>query len=362
MNDVETLVREHLNREARAARFDAGRWEDRVTEGRRRPRLPGARALGIAAAAVLLLAGVTVPLVLVSGLHADRTTLPGASSSPSAERHLDVVDHDDGLAITIPAGWTFRQDPTEPIEPKNVFAVGSWAFPRGGECAPTAAQDDQPGDGALFWLIEYHGDQPVTDFPQRPERFELDPETLGVYECSTVPSYMVRFRDGGRYFQVHVAFGSEASESLEPEVLRALESLDVLTPDDCPTRTSYQPEILPTSGPPRTSVEVSGAIATGGNEGGGWGSPTTRIEAWWNLKPSEFGSVLVGNPMPAGPGPVESLGDWFADGGCGYAISFQVPAHEDVSPGTYPVVLLFSGPDVGGPSHTAQAAWFEVTG
>jgi hypothetical protein len=508
MKDVETLVLAHLNREAQAVRFDAARWEDRVSEGRRRPRLPGIRAMGIAAAAVLLVAGVAVPLVLVSGLRGPPAVDPGgrsiagyglrmdlpegwdgrvrgpagvsfgphlhAANFPLPETDDDVAsrarsemtdeqvtivvidvttalardvrgpqdhyeqaelpvriraddftdrveavdpDHafarrsfsvanrsfqvwmefgtdpapdplvaeanavlstlavesvgeasgyrrhadiDDGLAITIPDAWTFHQDPTRPIEPKNVFAVGSWAFPRGGGCAPTAAQDELPRDGVLFWLIEYHGDQPVADFPERPERFELDRQTLGVYECSTVPSYMIRFRAAGRFFQVHVAFGPDASESLEPEVLQALESLEVLTPD-CPTRTSYEPEVIPAAGPPGTSVEVTGAIATGGNEGGGWGSPATRVEAWWNLKPAQFGSVLTGNPEAAGPGPVESLGTWVADGGCSYDISFEVPTHETVTSGSYPVVLLISGPDVGGPSYSAQSVMFEVT-
>jgi hypothetical protein len=359
MKDVDTLVREHLHREADAVRLDPRRWDDRIPDTKRGPRRLDLRRLGIAAASVVLAAGVAVPLVLVSGLREDRTAVPGGSTPSSPERHVDL---DDGLAITVPDSWTFREDPAGPIEPKNVFAVGSWAFPRGGDCAPTGAQDDLPPDGALFWLTEYYGDQPPADFPARPETFELDRGTLGVYECSTVPSYMIRFREGRRFFQLHVAFGPEASESLELEVLRALQSFEVLTPNDCPSRTSYEPELTPAAGPPGTSVEVSGPIATGGSEGGGWGSPTTRVEAWWNLKPAGFASALTADPIAAGPGPVESMGSWFADGGCTYTISVRVPDHEQVSPGTYPVVLLFSGPDVGGTSYTAQSVSFEVTG
>jgi hypothetical protein len=509
MKDVETLVREHLSRDADAVRFETARWTDEVTVRRRRPRgIPSLRTLGTVAAALVLLAGVVVPLALVSGLGGDGRVVPGARSlegyglriqlpegwdgrvrgpagtsfgphlhaanfelpeqdddvastarggmtdeqvtivvidvttalardvrgpqepyepadlpvqirpddftdrveavdpgHASARRQFSVadrsvelrvefgtvppperlvaeandvltslsieplgetsgydrhVDIDDGLAITFPAAWTFREDPTEPIEPKNVFGMGSWAFPTGGSCAPIAAQEDLPGDGTLLWLIEYHGDQPRTDFPPRPERFELDRQSLGVYECSTVPSYLIRFREASRFFQVHVAFGPDASESLKPEIHRALESLEVLTPN-CPPQASYEPEVAPAAGPPGTMVEVTGAIATGGSEGGGWGSPTTRVQAWWNLKPAGIGSPLTGDPVAAGPGPVEPVGSWFADGGCRYDISFRVPT-EEVAPGAYPVVLLFSGPDVGGPSYTAQSVVFEVTG
>jgi hypothetical protein len=385
MNDLDTLVREHLRGDAEGVRFDPRRWEERVASRRPRPRMPDLRTLGTAVAALILLAGVAVPLALVSGLGEDRTLAPGGARQiagyglrvdlpegwdgrirgpagvsfgphlhaanfelpepdddvasaarggmnegqvtivvidvttalardvrgpqdryepielpvsiraedftdrveavdpdhASARRQFSVegrslevrvefgtdpapdplvaeantvlstlsvepvggtsgyqrhADIDDGLAITIPDAWTFHQDPTRPIEPKNVFGVGSWAFPGGGECAPTAAQDDLPRDGVLFWLMEYAGDQPASDFPPRPQRFELDRQTLGVYECSSVPSYMIRFQEDGRSFQVHVAFGAESSESLEPEVLRALDGLEVTAPvpEDCP--------------------------------------------------------------------------------------------------------------------------------
>jgi hypothetical protein len=238
MKDVDTLVRDHLHREAERARLPVRRWEERIAWRRRGARMPDVRTLGTAVAAVILAAGLAVPLIVVSALRDDRSGRPGQSlpSTPAHERHVDI---DDGLAITIPHAWTFHQDPTEPIEPKNVFGVGSWAFPGGGDCAPTAAQDHLPKDGVLFWLIEFTGDQPASDFPPRPERFELDRQTLGVYECSTVPSYVIRFREAVRFFQVHVAFGPDASDSLEPEVLGALDSLEVTAPipEGCPADT-----------------------------------------------------------------------------------------------------------------------------
>jgi hypothetical protein len=147
-------------------------------------------------------------------------------------RHADL---DDGLSIRIPAGWTFHQDPSGPAEPRTVFAVGSWPFSTGGECAPTAAQAKLPPDGVFLWLIEY-SDPQGNEFPERPEHFELDAATLAHYECSVVPSYLLRFGEVGRSFQVHVAFGPEASDPIEQEVLRALDSLEVTAPvpDECP--------------------------------------------------------------------------------------------------------------------------------
>jgi hypothetical protein len=146
---------------------------------------------------------------------------------PPPPGYVTHTDADDGLRVTIPEAWTFHQDPSGPDDPRTVFAVGSWTFTTGGECAPVAAQEELPPDGTLFWLIEYTNVADPSEFPVRPEHFELDESTRGAYECSTVPSYLVRFQENDRYFQVHVAFGPEASESLRPEVLRALESIEV---------------------------------------------------------------------------------------------------------------------------------------
>jgi hypothetical protein len=137
------------------------------------------------------------------------------------------ADIDDGLSIRIPEPWTFHQDPSGPDDPRTIFAVGSWTFTTGGDCAPVAAQEELPADGVLFWLIEYTNVADPSEFPVRPEHFELDESTYAQYECSLVPSYLIRFQDQDRYFQVHVALGPEASESLAPEVLRALESIEV---------------------------------------------------------------------------------------------------------------------------------------
>lgn len=246
MKNLDELIRGALSDEAERARFDRSRWEQSVT---RRPvrrrfhlpiRIPTSRALAGLAVAAVLTAAIAGPFFLLSRLGTGRGPGPvGERVSPTPSGYVRHSDLDDGLSIRIPAAWTFHQDPSGPAEPRTVFAVGSWPFPTGGECAPTAAQAEVPPDGAFFWLIEYRDPQ-GNDFPERGERFVLDEATLANYECSVVPSYLIRFQDADRFFQLHVAFGPEASPSPRSEVLRALQSLEVTAPvpEECPPEVS----------------------------------------------------------------------------------------------------------------------------
>ena len=181
--------------------------------------------------AVVVVVGLGVPLALLSDLGSAPRPRPGPRGSPTP--HLDHrgthVDAPDGVAITIPGSWTFEAEPTQPIEPENVLAVGSWPFPRGGVCAPFAALRELPRDGAFLWLIEYHGTQHPDDFVDRPEPFDLREFRYGRgYSCdSVVPQYQLRFRQSDRYFQLQVALGRDTSSSVEAEVVRALDSIRV---------------------------------------------------------------------------------------------------------------------------------------
>lgn len=246
--DVDRLVKDALEERAARPRFDADRWDPSVARRvpmRRFPGLPPARSVAVAVAAVILLAGVALPLALLAGLGPEGNQRPSAPAevdpnepSPASETHTDP---EDGLRITIPDTWTFHPDPTEPIEPENVLAVGSWPFPAGGVCAPFDALDDLPSDGAFFWLMEYHGTQRPQAFVPRPERFDLSQFRYGTeYSCyGVVPQYQLRFRDQGRFFQLQVAFGAEATGSLQREVLAAVDSIEVTAPipEGCPEGT-----------------------------------------------------------------------------------------------------------------------------
>jgi hypothetical protein len=270
-------------------------------------------------------------------------------------------DVDDGLSVTIPSEWTFDEDPTQPIEPENVLAFGSWDFPSGGVCAPFAALDDLPADGAFVWMIEYHGTDHPEDFVPRPGHFDLRDFRFGETSCEATPMYQLRFRDGGRFFQWQVAVGPQASDSLEDDVVLALDSLRV--GGVCDTgNDGYAPEIVPASGIVGTEATVSGEFPHG--EGGEGGQPvdaeTEWVEVWWNLDAGDdaWASALPGgqDPVPARPGPALKLGRVGVSGSCTYELTFTVP---DTGPNTYPIVVLHGSPEGAGAFLPIQ---FEVTG
>ena len=87
-----------------------------------------------------------------------------------------------------------------------------------------------PPNGAFVFAWEYARPSPLgpiraRDFPPRPTHFRLT--GFARYECLG-PSYMLRFRQSGRFFQVHVAFGRRASTAMRAIVLRILDSIEVV--------------------------------------------------------------------------------------------------------------------------------------
>jgi hypothetical protein len=278
--------------------------------------------------------------------------------------YVTHTDAGDGLAITIPQEWSFSEDPTDPIEPENVLAAGSWAFPEGGVCAPFAALDELPSDGAFFWLIEYHGEQHPEDFVPRPDHFDFADFRYGKeFSCyGVVPQYQLRFDDQGRFFQLQVAFGPEASAPTRADMLDALDSIrsdgicDV--GDD-----GYVPEVMPASGVAGTETTVTGEFPHGEPGPGGYPveSGAEWVEVWWNLDPSEPGgwsSALPGgeDPIAAEPGPVFKLGRVDVTDSCTYELSFEIP---DMEPGVYPIVVLYMNQES---AASFQPAHLEVTG
>ena len=81
-----------------------------------------------------------------------------------------------------------------------------------------------------------------------------------------VPSYLITWTEVGRSFQVHVAFGPRASDSLAPEVLRALDSIEVTAPvpDECPADTGpWSDPACPLPAWTEAVVEEAGYEVTG---------------------------------------------------------------------------------------------------
>jgi hypothetical protein len=135
-------------------------------------------------------------------------------------------DQDDAVTISAPESWTWREDPVPSLgEPRILFSLGTWDFPTGGECGPNPALEDLPAAGALVWLLEYRLPVNLDDFPPRPYPLSLAGEP-GVPECSTAhPNYLIRFRDGFRFFQFHVALGDAATDATRRDVTDVLNSM-----------------------------------------------------------------------------------------------------------------------------------------
>jgi hypothetical protein len=137
----------------------------------------------------------------------------------------------DGISVRYPARWFATARHLTPVTwPPQVLAFASYPLPRddaGADgCEPKEALDRLPARGIFIYGFEYAQPSPfgpidARDFPPHPKRFRL--VGLARYECLR-RSYMVRFRDAGRFFQVHVAFGPRAGAAVRATALRVLDS------------------------------------------------------------------------------------------------------------------------------------------
>jgi hypothetical protein len=145
------------------------------------------------------------------------------SSSPK-------LSHDfrgDGVSIRYPNGWHAAQAPLTPVtDPVQVLAVGSYPLPHGfggaDGCMPKEALDRLPPSGAFIFGWEF--DVADEGFPPRPKHFAL---THFAHDECLGPSYMLAFRDAGRFFRIHVVLGRHANADMRKMVLRMLDSLRV---------------------------------------------------------------------------------------------------------------------------------------
>jgi hypothetical protein len=143
----------------------------------------------------------------------------------------------DERLLELPPGWFDQADPLPAmIDPVIVVAAGSWEFPEHPlyACGEQPALEAMPRDDAFLWIVRYEvepGD-PLGGFRQAqpwPERFSLDlPSRPSDAECAAGTDGSVRqylFEGGGgRYFQVHVALGLEATAARAREAEAVLSS------------------------------------------------------------------------------------------------------------------------------------------
>ena len=152
------------------------------------------------------------------------------AASCSSGPKLSHVLRANGVSLRYPSGWFATSHALTPVtSPVQVLAVASYRLPRNNRgadgCAPKEALDRLPPEGAFIFGWEFDMPSPSglrpRDFPRRPSRFRLttrtDTECLG-------RSYELRFRQSGRFFQIHVKLGSRAGDGTRATALRILDS------------------------------------------------------------------------------------------------------------------------------------------
>jgi hypothetical protein len=134
----------------------------------------------------------------------------------------------DGVSVRYPDGWDATSRPLTPVtDPVQVLAVASYPLPRDDRgadgCMPKRALDRLPRSGAFIfgWEVTGRPEAVPGSFPIQPRHFALT--RLEDFECLG-RSYAVRFREAGRYFQIHVALGPDAGSRTRKTVLRILDS------------------------------------------------------------------------------------------------------------------------------------------
>lgn len=364
---IEDRLRDVLARRVASIEPSDDAWTsvaNRLTSRSAAPRTsPGAR---VAAGAVALLLGAGAVFIAAraftpSGRGPMRIAIGDGATAEAWTVHT-MGEEGNSISIETPLEWTFLNDPLR-IEmwPSILFAVGNYDLPVGGGCAPTDALEVLPRDGVLLWVSESRGlGLHPEDFPPRPTHFELDPKSLANYECSgTWQTYLIWFRDAGRFFQAQVAFGADTTESLRADLVRALDSIivePVFETPDCPSVEGGNASVVdPVSGTPGLTSTVSGTLPPPYQESGLRVSQW-KIEVWWNLAAAPgWASFSLEPPPAAQPSPVVLLGEQATGATCSYDVAFTVP---DVPPGTYTIVVIRYG---GGGATSFPQTTFDVT-
>lgn len=98
-------------------------------------------------------------------------------------------------------------------------------------CAPVPVVESLPAGSAFIILFEYtegplDESSWVRDVPSRPAHVTLDDADFANYECYGA-SYMIRFVERGRVFQVHVSLGEGATDETRANALAVVDSLEI---------------------------------------------------------------------------------------------------------------------------------------
>jgi hypothetical protein len=139
-------------------------------------------------------------------------------------------------------------------------------------------------------------------------------------------------------------------------------ALALRSPNGPPTTPStYDTALRPSSGPSGSTVTVSGTLPVVSENGAHIGQTATEVSVYWNLDFKKWWSALGRSPLPSSVGsPVRLLGRQDVAKIRTYQVRVKIPS---APPGRYPIEVLYSGPDSGGPSFASFApTTFQVTG
>jgi hypothetical protein len=138
--------------------------------------------------------------------------------------------HTDGVSVRYPPGWHATSRRLTPVtSPRQALVVTSYPLPRrtvADNCDPTSTLDALPANGALIFMWEYppHATG-LKSFPPRPAKFKLG--ALGKPECFGPRTAIVAFRQAGRFFEIAITLGRQATAATRATVLRILDSLAI---------------------------------------------------------------------------------------------------------------------------------------
>lgn len=171
-----------------------------------------------------------------------------------------------------------------------------------------------------------------------------------------------------------VAFHGNANPH-GPRIVRAANvalTVSTTTADtNCPARYGdgvYNTGLSPASGPPGSTVTVSGPLPVTSEDGSNVGQTASQVDVYWNLSFDKWWSVLGNSPTPVTSvpvSPVKVLGTQDVAKLCTYQVQVKIPS---VPPGTYPIEVLYQAPGHEAPSGggTTFASFapanFQVTG
>ena len=147
----------------------------------------------------------------------------GTACAAIAGHHSEQLDWRQGgvattgpLSLRYPSGWYGVSDYGSLLVVASFPVTREWL---------DAERRSLPSQTVFIQAFTYGRLPPSYDasFPLRPARLELDPKTLGFYECNLrLEGYVLRFRDHGLAVQLEVALGRHTDPQAALAVINRL--------------------------------------------------------------------------------------------------------------------------------------------